>query len=159
MSEALSKIDTLEEVRREPAPVRRFEPADLSQHGPWLLKRFAVLFPEFTEQKIGGYLSNLVWDNEHSFLYQPHAVALFQVTHSPGIKTTKVVQERFVWVEDPKDKEQLEAAADFYTHIKLWATRQSAERIIVMENSDVPKALVELRLGRLFDTKISYARL
>lgn len=154
MSEVASNVET-----REPVAIRRFEPADLSSHGPWLLKRLGIIFPDMTEKFFAGYLSRLVFDNEHSFLYQSHAVALFQVTHSPGIKTTKVVQERFVWVEDPKDKEQLEAAADFYTHVKLWATRQSAERIIVMENSDVPKALVELRLGRLFDTKISYARL
>src|SRR5450830_1703629 len=95
---AVKSIEAIEEVHREPAHVRRFEMPDLSQHGPWLLKRMAVAFPDFSEQAIGGYLSRLIYDNEHSFLYQPHAVALFQMTHSPGIKTVKVVQERFVWV-------------------------------------------------------------
>ena len=153
MSEAALKIEI-----REPAAVRRFELADLSQHGPWLLKRFASMFPEINEQRIAGYLRGLIYDNEHMFLYQDHAVALAQLVHSPGIKMVKIVQERFVWVEDREDKEQLEMAADFYNHMKVWAKRQDAERIIVCENTDVPKSLIEARLGRLFDTKVSHAR-
>jgi hypothetical protein len=156
MSQAAA-IETVEEVR-EPALVRRFEPADLSRHGPWLLKRFAVIFPDMSEKYFAGYLSGLIFDNEHAFFYQDHAVALAQLVHSPGIKTVKVVQERFVWVEDRNNKDQLENAADFYTHIKLWGTRQSAERLIVCESSDVPKPLIEARLGRLFDTKVTHAR-
>jgi hypothetical protein len=65
-------------------------------------------------------------------LYQDHGVALAQLVHSPGIKPVKVVQERFVWVEDKTDKQQSEFAADFYTHMKLWAQRIGAERIIVI---------------------------
>ena len=141
------------------APVRRFEPADLSQHGPWMLKRFAAKFPDFSEQAVASYLSQLVWDNEHMFLYQPHAVALAQIMNSPGIKTVKIVQERFVWVEDRNDKDQLENAADFYTHMQQWAKRQQGvARIIVCEDTDVPKAMIEARLGRIFDTKVSHVR-
>ncbi len=157
MSEVASKIETIEEVRA-PALVRRFESPDLSKHGPWLLKRFAAIFPELPERLVGAYLSGLIYDNEHAFFYQDHAVALAQLVHSPGIKSVKVVQERFVWVEDRTNKDQLENAADFYSHIKLWGTRQSAERIIVCESSDVPKNLIEARLGRLFDTKVTHAR-
>ncbi len=150
-------IESVEEVR-QPALVRRFEPADLSKHGPWLLKRFAMVFPDLPEKYVAGYLSGLIFDNEHAFFYQDHAVALAQMVHSPGIKTVKIVQERFVWVEDIKNKDQLENAADFYAHIKLWGVRQGAERIIVCENSDVPKPLIEQWLGRLFDTKVTHAR-
>ena len=153
MSEAALKIEI-----HEPAFVRRFELADLSRHGPWLMKRFALIFPDTNEKFIAGYLSRLVADNEHLFLYQDHAVALAQLIHSPGIKMTKIGQERFVWVEDKEDKSQLASAADFYEHMKVWAKRQDAERIIVCENSDVPKVMIEARLGRLFDTKISHAR-
>src|ERR1700690_2522471 len=149
----------IEEAVHVQAPVRRFEPADLSQHGPWLIKRFMAKFPDMPEKAFAGYLSRLVWDNEHMFLYQPHAVALAQLVHSPGIKTVKIVQERFVWVEDRNDKDQLEHAADFYLEMKLWGTRQSVERIIVCEDTDVPKALIEARLGLIFDTKISHVRM
>jgi len=149
------------EIKSEPhAPVtvRRFSIADLSQHGAWILRRLQILFPDMPEQWIGGWMRGLIWNNEHLFLYQDHAVSLAQIVHSPGIKTTKVVQERFVWVENREDKEQLALAADFYTHMKVWAGRQGAERIVVCESSDVPKSLIEARLGRLFDTKISHAR-
>ena len=154
MAEAALKI---EEVH-EPAFVRRFELADLSRHGPWLMKRFAAKLPDVQEQRIAGYLRGLVFDNEHMFLYQDHAVALAQMIHSPGIKTVKIVQERFVWVEDREDKQQLEFAADFYTHMKAWAKRMDAERIYVCEDTDVPKSLIEARVGRVFDAKISHVR-
>jgi hypothetical protein len=153
MAEAALKIEV-----REPAPVRRFELADLSKHGPWLMKRFAEKFPEFTEREVAGYLSRLIADNEHQFLYQDHAVALAQFIHSPGVRSTLVVQERFVWVEDREDKTQLEAAADFYLNMKDWARRLGAARIHVCESSDIPKSMIEARLGRLFDVKISHAR-
>jgi len=42
MAEAALKI---EEVH-EPAFVRRFELADLSEHGPWLMQRFAAKLPD-----------------------------------------------------------------------------------------------------------------
>jgi hypothetical protein len=79
--------------------------------------------------------------------------------HSPGIKTVKIVQERFVWVEDRNDKDQLEHAADFYLEMKMWGKRQDVERMIVCEDTDVPKAMIEARLGRILDTKISHVRM
>lgn len=154
MAEAALKIEI-----REPAFVRRFEIADLSKHGPWLMKRFQLAFPDMTEKAIAGYLSQLVFNNEHLFLYQDNAVALAQLVHSPGIRTVKVLQERFVWVKDREDKHQLADASDFYEHFRAWAKRQDIERIIVCENTDVPKSLIETHLGRLFDTKISHARI
>jgi len=153
MAEAALKIEP-----RELAFVRRFELADLTTHGPWLMKRFMLKLPDVREQYIGGYLRGLVYDNEHLFLYQDNAVALAQIVHSPGIKSVKVVQERFVWMRNREDKAQQEAAADFYEHFKAWAKRLGAERINVREDSDVPKAMIEARLGRLFDTTVSHAR-
>ena len=42
--------------------------------------------------------------------------------------------------------------------MKLWGKRQDVERIIVCEDTDVPKAMIEARLGRIFDTKVSHVR-
>jgi hypothetical protein len=153
MAEAALKIEP-----RDPAPARRFEVADLSRHGPWLMKRFAAKFPDLDEKQIGGYLRGLVSMNAAQFLHQDNAVSLAEVTYSAGIKRAMLVQERFVWVEDRTDKDQVEDAADLYDHMKAWAKGLGAERIIVCEDSDVPKTLIEVRLGRLFDTKISHAR-
>ncbi len=155
MAEQAAKI---EETVREPAFTRRFELADLSKHGGWLMKRFALAFPEVPERTIAGYLRGLIEQGEYCFLYQEHAVMLAQIVHLPGFKVSMVVQERFVWVEDKTNKEQLEAAADFYDHMHEFAHRRNAERMFVCENTDVPKNLIENRLGRLFDTKITHAR-
>ena len=75
MSEAAVKIEI-----HEPAFIRRFELADLSKHGPWLMKRFLAKFPEMGEKQIAGYLNGMITNNEHIFLYQDHAVALAQVS-------------------------------------------------------------------------------
>lgn len=154
MAEAAEKIEV-----REPAPVRRFEIPDLSKHGPWLMKRFAVEFRDIHERQIAGYLRGLIESAEYMFLYQDHAVALAQLVHLPGFRMRRIVQERFVWVEDKADRDQLDAAADMYIHMKDFAKRRDAESIFVCENTDVPKNLIENRLGvRLFDTKITHAR-
>lgn len=153
MAEAAVKIEI-----HEPAFIRRFELADLSKHGPWLMKRFLAKFPDMGDKQIAGYLNGLIVNNEHIFLYQDHAVALAQIVFNPGIKRVVVLQERFVWVENREDKQQLSDAADFYDQFKLEAGRREAERIIVCEDSDVPKSLIEQRLGRVFDTKVSHVR-
>lgn len=142
-----------------PADIRRFGIADLSTHGGWILKRLMPKFPDVPERFIGGWLSGLIADNEHLFLYQKHAVALAQVISTPGLRPGKMIQERFVWVEDKSDKEQVESAADFYNNFAEWGRGQRAERIVCCEDTDVSKSLIEARIGRLFDTKISHARL
>ena len=153
----IPKAEVLSEIH-EPAFVRRFELADLSRHGPWLLKRLSAVFEGETEQYIGGWLSGLLYSNEHLFLYQDHSVALAQVVHGASLRPKPILQERFVWLEDKNDKSQVEHAADFYLHFQVWAQRQGIERMILCENTDVPKAKIEDRVGRLFDTKISHAR-
>lgn len=143
---------------RIPYPVRRFEIADLSEHGPWIMARFKSKFPEYSDREVAGYLSRLVYDNEHMFLYQPDAVGLAQIVHAPAIRMVKLVQERFVWIKDRTNKDQQEAAADIYLKFHSWAKGQEAKRLIVCEDSDVPKNLIEARLGRLLDSKITHAR-
>lgn len=152
-------MNDVAEIVHERATVRRFSTADLSEHGGWILKRLQPMYPDCDERFIAGWLRGLICDNAHSFLYQPNAVALAQLVATPGLRPGWMVQERFVWVEDKTDKEQLEHAADFYLAFAEWGRAQRAERIIACENSDVPKAMIEARLGRLFDTKISHARL
>jgi hypothetical protein len=153
-----ASIPLVEEVVAEPAFVRRFELADLSKHGPWLMRRFALAFPDVPERTIAGYLNGLITSAEHMFLYQDHAVCLAQLVGQPGFKVSWAVQERFVWVENKEDKAQLEHAAEFYDHMLVFAQRRMADRIICCENTDVPKRLIEEKLGRLFDTKITHAR-
>ena len=153
MAEAALKIEP-----RELAAVRRFEIPDLTTHGPWLLKRFMQKRQDLSEGQIAGWLRGRIYDNEHLFLYQDNAVAMAQLIHAPGLKMVKVVQEHFVWAKNRDDKSQIEFVADFYDHIKGWAKRLEAERIIVCEDTDVPKSVIQQRLGRVYDTTVSHAR-
>ena len=154
MAEAAEKIAPPHEM----AVVRRFELADLSRHGPWLLQRFGVEFPEVPERTVAGYLRGLIESPEYMFLYQDNSVALAQLIHLPGFQVRRAVQEHFVWCEDKADKRQLEYAADFYVHMAEFARRRDAQTMFVCEKTDVPKHLIEQRLGRLFDTKTTFAR-
>ena len=153
MAEAALKVEP-----RELVFVRRFEVADLTTHGPWLLKRFMQKRPDLSEGQIAGWLRGRIYDNEHLFLYQDNAVAMAQLIHAPGLKMVKVVQEHFVWAKNREDKTQIDHAADFYDHMKAWAQRLGAERIIVCEDTDVPKSIIQQRLGRVYDTTVSHAR-
>ena len=69
-----------------------------------------------------------------------------------------IVHERFVWVQNPEDKDQVKHAAAFYTEFLKWAKMLSAEVIIVEENTDVPHELVKERLGRIFQRQQQFAR-
>jgi hypothetical protein len=89
MAEPALKIEA-----RELAFVRRFELADLSKHGPWLLKRFQAIFPDMSESAIAGYLRGILYSNEHLFLYQDNAVALAQLVYTAGIKPTAMTRIR-----------------------------------------------------------------
>lgn len=157
MNEQTAQVKT--EVVRERAMVRRFYPADLSSHGPWIMKRLTQMFPEADEHWLAGWLRGTIFDNAHLFLYQENAVCLAQVVMLPSIKPTQVVQERFCWVKDRTDKDQLESAADFYEDMALWARNLRIDRLFVAENTDVPKEEIQKRVGRVFETKICHVRL
>ena len=137
---------------------RRFEIADLSKHGPWVLRRYAEITGR-TEQQAAGWLRAMINSNEHMFLYQDRGVALAQVVPNFGLKRQLVIHEQFVWIEDKEDKKLQHRARDFYAHFCRWGKLQGAEMIIVMENSDVPQMLVEQETGRIFKFETRYARI
>lgn len=142
--------------------IRRFDTADLSQHGKWILPRFIASYPHMNEWMAATFLRNLCsWGfrNEWLFLYSQTGVALAQVMSAHSLDPQPVVYERFVWVENKEDKEQLKQAAEFYTEILRWAKSQSAEAIIVEENTDVPHDLIKEKLGRIFMSQQQFARL
>src|SRR6266436_8828372 len=102
------KVEDKVEALRERAAIRRFSTADLSQHGHWIMERLTQMLPGVDEHWLAGWLRGMIYDNGHLFLYQEHAVCLAQVVMLPSIKPTKVVQERFVWIEDKNSKAQQE---------------------------------------------------
>lgn len=147
----------------EPPFTRRFERPDIDKHAAWFIPRVLKVFPHQTERSVYTWLLNILNSNEFMFLYQDKAIALAQVV-AYSLRPESVVEEIFVWCEDPKDKDQLADAAYFYEHFYEWAKRKGIVTLIVEENSDVPHEVIRKQLGndeqqkRLFERKLVFAR-
>jgi hypothetical protein len=147
----------------EPPFTRRFERPDIDKHAAWFIPRLLKTFPHLTERYVYTWLLNIMQSNEFMFLYQEHAVALAQVV-AYSMRPEAIVEEIFVWCEDPKDKAQVEDAAYFYDHFYQWAKRKGLTTLTVAECSDVPPDLIRKQLGndeqskRLFERKVHFAR-
>ena len=138
--------------------IRRFDTADLTTHGAWIVPRMMKTFPHMNERGVASFLQTILYNNEWLILYQDHSVALAQVMAAHTLQGRPVVHERFVWVEDKEDKEQVKQAAEFYVEFLRWAKSLSAEAIIVEENTDVPHELIKEKLGRIFTRQQQFAR-
>ena len=142
-----------------PFVMRKFDTADLSEHGAWLLPRLMQAYPHLNERAAATFLQNIIYHNEYCFLYQPTGVALVQIMSAHTLDPKAVVYERFVWVKDREDKQQLKDAAEFYVEFHRWAKLQATDVMIVEENSDVPHDAIKEKLGRIFTRQQQFAKL
>ena len=144
----------------DPLPaIRRFDTADLSQHGAWIVPRMMQAYPHMNERAVATFLQNIVYNNEWLILYQPSGVALAQVMSAHTLDAKPVVHERFVWVQDREDKQQIAHAAEFYVEFRKWAKSLGADVIIVEENTDVSHDMIKEKLGRIFSRQQQFAKL
>lgn len=140
-------------------PVRRFQTADLSTHAKWVLPRLLQAFPHLSEQQAAGWLRGVCDSNEHLFLRLPRAVGLAQVLGDHTLAPRQRVVERFVWCENPADKEQVAAAALLYDEFARWGKKLGCEVLIVEEMTDVPHDAIKAQLGRVYTRQEQFARL
>jgi hypothetical protein len=141
-----------------PINIRRFQLPDLAQHGGWIMKRLIDRYPHQTERAMAGWLTGLISSNECLFLYQEHAVALAQLVNTYSLELKPVVQERFVFAEDASNELHIDMASNFYDEFSRWTKSMSIDKLIVEEMSDVPHEKIKERLGRLFTTQLTFAR-
>ncbi|MFA5897719.1 MAG: hypothetical protein WC829_01270 [Hyphomicrobium sp.] len=154
MAEAALKIT------EKPAPlIRRFDTADLSQHGAWVVPRMLQAFPHLNERGVASFLQTIIYNNEYLLLFSDDGIALAQVMSAHTLTAKPVVQERFVWVADKEDKDQIKRGAEFYVEFYRWAKTHGAEVIVVEENTDIPHELIKEKLGRIFTRQQQFARL
>jgi len=137
--------------------IRRFDLADLSTYGPWLLPRLVAAL-ELPEQRVGGWLRSMIDSQEFLFLCQPHSVALAELQRANGLADKPIVRERFVMAENPDDLTHVKEAAGFYDEFRRWAKNVGAEILIVEEFSNVPHDLIKEKLGRIFTREQQFAR-
>ena len=148
----------------KPAPVvlgsdvRRFELPDMDRHAAWFFPRFCATYTHLNERQAIGFLRSILYVNEFMFLFQENGVALAQSINSHALDSDPVIRERFVWVRDKENKDQVEAAAAFYDHFAKWGQRQHISTMIVEEDSDVPHELVVKRLGRVLIREQKFAK-
>ena len=153
MTAALKLVET-------PAPaIRRFNSADLTKHGAWILPRLIQAYPHLNDRAAATFLQNIMWNNEYLLLYSETGVALAQIMLAHSLDAKPIIYERFVWVENREDKNQIKHASEFYTEILRWAKTQSAEVIIVEENTDIPHDMIKEKLGRIFTRQQQFARI
>jgi len=141
-----------------PPAIRRFSSADLNTHGGWIMKRLMTKYTTRDERFMANFLNGLLYSNECMFLYQDHAVAMAQVVNTYSLELKPVVQERFVWCEDPNNALHVIDAAYFYDNIAQWARSMQIEKIVVQESSDVPHEKIKERLGRLYTAQLTFAK-
>lgn len=143
---------------REPPFVRRFERPDIDKHAAWFIPRLLKSFPHLNERSAFTWLLSILSSNEFMFLYLDHGVALAQAVQY-GLRAEAVVEEQFVWIEDPLDKDMQNDAAFVYSHFYEWAKRKGLPVLIVEENSDVPhEAVAKILDKRLFERKQIFAK-
>ena len=147
-------VEKLEEL---PNTIRRFQEPDLCKH-TWIMKRLTERFPHHNERSLATFLRGLFASNEYLFLYSDTGCALAQVISTFTLEAEPIVQERFVWCEDPNNALQVAAAAEFYSTIEHWAKGMGVSKMIVEDWSDVPHEKIREKLGRLFTTQMIFAR-
>lgn len=144
------------EVLPPPAPLvaavstlRAFDIPDLDRHHAWLFPRLRQSYPHMNDRMMIGWLRSVCYSAEFKFMYQDHAVGLFQCMSSHTLEPNPIVYERFVFVDDQENKDVLKQAAEFYAEVKKWGTHQNAAAIIVEQMTDVPHEMIRERMGRL----------
>lgn len=140
------------------AEVRRFDLPDIDRHGSWFLPRFLKEYPHVNERAAIGFIKAVLYDNEYLFLFQEKAVALFQAVGSGGLEPAGIVWERFVWLQDPNDASQQQAAAQFYVRALKWAQQKGIDVVHVEVSTDVPRETIKSAAGRVFETQQYFLR-
>lgn len=149
-----------EKIAIELPAVRRFELADLTEHGGWLLPRLVKQYPHLTLQTAMGFLRNILYSPEYHFCYGPHAAGLVQIERAYGLSAKPIVREKFVWVQEPKNAAHLAEAVQFYEDFQTWAKHHGAEVMIVEEASDVPHDMIRERFSkRIFSREQQFVRI
>ena len=150
-------MPALARVGIEIPAIRRFDLADLSRHGAWLVPRLVTAL-ELPEQRLGAWLRGMIDSNEYLFLQQEHSVALAEMQRVNGLADKPVVRERFVLAQDPDNAEHVKEASAFYDEFKRWAKSMNAEIILVEELTNVPHDMIKDKLGRIFSRQQQFAR-
>lgn len=138
--------------------VRRFSPADLNSSAGWIMQRLQLRYLNKSEGTLANWLRMMTNRNDCLFIRTDHAIALAEVVYLDFMNEHPVVWERFVICEDRQNINHIDEAVTFYEEFKRWAKSMSVEKVIVFQNSDVPRERIKEVFRRLSTEEISFAR-
>lgn len=141
---------------KEAPVIRRFELADLSKHGGWIMQRLLKAYKHRNERDLAGWLRGILYSPEFMFLYHEHAVGLFMTGRINPLVEKPIIQELFCWCEDAKNDEHITAAAAFYEEILTQAKHRNVDIIIVEYSTDVPHEIIREKLEKRLFTRTEH---
>lgn len=124
---------------------RRVDLADLNVIGEWLIRRIQERHPAATPQQILGWLRGCIPSTAHFFVRSDHAVALAELRREP-LNPYPDGWEIFVFAESEDWRPE---AAELYRRMGSWAANADATNLHTDIWTDVSRAMIQTRLGKL----------
>ena len=127
--------------------VRALNLPELSDKANWLTGRLKKLFPHFQESHVLGWLRSISGTNgtsNYRLVCTDHAVALSEY-RAEKLAVQPIVIDHFVFIQEGADVAEGQA---LYDDMKRWAMSLGASEIQINADSDVPRKLIEERLGK-----------
>jgi hypothetical protein len=122
----------------------RFSALDLDRMAVWLMPKLREAYPHHSDTQIVNFLRSCMVSNDWLFACTENAVLLAQIV-TPPMRLMRV-DEEFCCT---KEEDTLDEAADLYRDLKRWADRIGASKILVDQFSDVPRNMIQYRVGKV----------
>lgn len=138
--------------------MRRFDLPDIDQQAPWLFPRLQKTFHWLPPNSIRGWLTQMVWSNDYKLLFLPNAIGCAQLWRAFSAEPVPVVFEKFIFIRDPKSKEQQREALQFYDEFKDWAQLNQTETLILGEFNDIPMDFLKEHFDRVLERTLHFVK-
>lgn len=142
-----------------PAPIfSRFSPTtDLIKSGVWVSDRVRQKWSHLNERTVLGWLKGCAESNENLFIKSLHSVSMFRTVHN-ALDPKPSIEEIFVFVDDPQNKQAINEGAANYGEMRRWAQGMGAERAVVGQNTDIPISMIRSVLGSVETSQLNIAK-
>lgn len=136
----------------------RFSLNDLSTQAPWFIPRLIKVYSHLTERSAATWLRNVMDQSDTLFLASDKGLSCTSLVHPDTFSPKAVIQERFTWVADPADKDQVKEALAFYDAAYRWGQGLGVNVFLLCEYSDVPAEVLRERFKRVLTRQQSFLR-
>lgn len=82
---------------------------------------------------------------------------MFRTVHN-ALDPKPSIEEIFVFVDDPQNKQAINEGAANYGEMRRWAQGMGAERAVVGQNTDIPISMIRSVLGSVETSQLNIAK-